>query len=66
MLDLLNEPAPRPSEFLPKNTPLMAGGFTESGVRYLSEKLEPFGLKATGVGGSGSFRARSLYSQEVP
>ena len=55
MLDLLNEPAPRPSEFLPKNTPLMAGGFTESGVRYLSEKLEPFGLKATGVGGSGSF-----------
>ena len=33
----------------------MAGGFTESGVRYLSEKLEPFGLKATGVGGSGSF-----------
>ena len=33
MLDLLNEPAPRPSEFLPKNTPLMAGGFTESGVR---------------------------------
>ncbi len=55
MLDLLNESAPRPSEFLPKNTPLMAGGFTESGVRYLSEKLEPFGLKATGVGGSGSF-----------
>ena len=55
MLDLLNEPAPRPSEFLPKNTPLMAGGFTESGVRYLSEKLDPFGLKATGVGGSGSF-----------
>lgn len=55
MLDLLNEPAPRPSEFLPKNTPLMADGFTESGVRYLSEKLEPFGLKATGVGGSGSF-----------
>lgn len=55
MLDLLNEPAPRPSEFLPKNTPLMAGGFTESGVRYLSEKLEPFGLKATSVGGSGSF-----------
>lgn len=30
----------------------MAGGFTESRVRYLSEKLEPFGLKATGVGGS--------------
>ena len=54
MLDLLNEPAPRPSEFLPKNTPLMAGGFTEAGVKYLSEKLEPFGLKATGVGGSGA------------
>lgn len=53
MLDLLNEPAPRPSEFLPKNTPLMAGGFTEAGVKYLSEKLEPFGLKATGVGGNG-------------
>lgn len=55
MLDLLNEPAPRPSEFLPKTTPLMAGGFTEAGVQYLSEKLAPFGLKATGVGGSGAF-----------
>lgn len=54
MLDLLNESTPRPSEFLPKNTPLMAGGFTEAGVSYLSEKLEQFGLKATGVGGSGS------------
>lgn len=53
MLDLLNEPAPRPSDFIPKNTPLMAGGFTEDGVRYLDEKLEPFGLKAAGVGGSG-------------
>lgn len=55
MLDLLNEPSPRPSEFLPKGTPLMAGGFTEEGVKYLSEKIAPFGLKATGVGGAGDF-----------
>ncbi len=54
MLDLLNEETPRPSEFLPKGTPLMAGGFTESGAHYLSEKLESFGLQAKGVGGSGS------------
>lgn len=55
MLDLLNESSPRPSEFIPKSTMLMAGGFTGKGLDYLNEKLAPLGLEATGAGGSGDF-----------
>lgn len=55
MLDLLNETRPRPSEFIPKSTMLMAGGFTSAGLDYLNEKLAPLGLSATGAGGSGNF-----------
>ena len=55
MLDLLNEASPRPSEFIPKSTVLMAGGFTGKGLDYLNEKLAPLGLEATGAGGSGDF-----------
>lgn len=57
MLDLLNETSPRPSEFIPKSTVLMAGGFTQSGLIYLNEKLAPLGLEATGAGGSGNFNS---------
>ncbi len=55
MLDLLNEASPRPSEFIPKSTVLMAGGFTGAGLAYLNERLAPLGLEATGAGGSGGF-----------
>ena len=48
MLDLLNEASPRPSEFIPKSTVLMAGGFTGKGLDYLNEKLAPLGLEARG------------------
>ena len=54
MLPLLDEPAELPSDWLPKGTALMAGGFTEYGLEYLQEKLAPFGLDAVGVGGSGA------------
>ena len=49
MLKMFNETTPRPSVFLPKNTPLMVSGFTKDGLDYLREKLEPLDLKAYGV-----------------
>ena len=55
MLDLLNESSPRPSEFLPKSTVLMAGGFTPDGLEYLNTKLAPMGLSASGAGGGSDF-----------
>ena len=55
MLDLLNESSPRPSEFLPKSTVLMAGGFTPAGLEYLNTKLAPMGLSASGAGGGSDF-----------
>ena len=55
MLDLLNESSPRPSEFLPKSTVLMAGGFTPAGLEYLNTKLSPMGLSASGAGGGSDF-----------
>lgn len=44
MLKLFDRPDPRPSVFLPKNTPLMVSGFTPEGVKYLNEQLKPFNL----------------------
>ena len=55
MLDLLNESSPRPSEFLPKSTVLMAGGFTPAGLEYLNTKLAQMGLSASGAGGGSDF-----------
>lgn len=55
MLKLTHSSVARPSEFLPKNTPLMADGFTRDGLEYLNELLAGQGLQAIGVGGSGSF-----------
>lgn len=44
MLKLFDRPDPRPSVFLPKNTPLMVSGFTNDGLKYLNEQLKPFNL----------------------
>lgn len=49
MLALFDESTPRPSAFLPKNTPLMVSGFTPDAVDYLNDKLKSFKLKAYGV-----------------
>lgn len=49
MLKLLDKPEPMRSVFPPKQTPLMAGGFTPEGVEYLNKKLLPLGLSAVGV-----------------
>lgn len=57
MLQLIDEPAVKPHNWLPKGTSLMAGGFTPFGLEYLQEKLAPLGLDAMGagsVGGTGS------------
>lgn len=49
MLRLFDETDPRPSVFLPKNTPLMVSGFTEDGVEHLNEGLKSFGLVSYAV-----------------
>ena len=49
MLKMFENYEPRPSVFLPKNTPLMVSGFTDDGVQYLSDKLLPLGLKTYAV-----------------
>ena len=49
MLKMFENYEPRPSVFLPKNTPLMVSGFTDDGVQYLSNKLLPLGLKTYAV-----------------
>ncbi|MCB6443602.1 hypothetical protein, partial [Streptococcus salivarius] len=44
MLDMLQEPDPRPSVFeglAAKSTPLMVSGFTEDGLHHLNENLKP-------------------------
>lgn len=46
MLKMFEPTEPRPSVFLPKNTPLMAAGFSEAGLAYLQEKLSPLSLQA--------------------
>jgi hypothetical protein len=56
MLRLFDNPDPRPSVFLPKNTPLMVSGFNSAGVAYLNEQLAPFNLNAYGApAGQGDF-----------
>lgn len=52
MLPLLDEQRSVPTDWLPKGTALMAGGFTEYGLEYLQEKIAPFGLTAVGAGGT--------------
>ena len=54
MLKLIDMPASRSGDWLPKGTGLMAGGFTPMGMEYLQEKLQAFGLEAVAGGGSGS------------
>ncbi len=44
MLKLFDRTDPRPSVFIPKNTPLMTSGFTTEGLSYLNEQLKPFNL----------------------
>lgn len=53
MLQLIDEPAVKPHNWLPKGTSLMAGGFTPFGLEYLQEKLTPLGLDAMGAGSAG-------------
>lgn len=53
MLKLLDMPLAHDSVFLPKGTALQAGGFTQEGMAYLSEKLQAVGLEAINGGGSG-------------
>lgn len=53
MLQLIDEPAVKPHNWLPKGTSLMAGGFTPFGLEYLQEKLAPLGLDAMGAGSAG-------------
>ncbi|MDD4721704.1 MAG: SpoIVB peptidase S55 domain-containing protein [Acidaminococcaceae bacterium] len=49
MLKMFDNYDPRPAVFLPKNTPLMVSGFTDDGIKYLSDKLLPMGLKTYAV-----------------
>lgn len=49
MLKLFDEVNPRPSSFVPKNTPLMVSGFSQEGLNYLNDKLSSLDLKAYSV-----------------
>ena len=49
MLAMFEKTDPRPSAFLPKNSPLMASGFTAEGMKYLTEKLAALDLKPLAV-----------------
>ena len=60
MLPLLDEPRELPADWIPKGTALMAGGFTEYGMEYLQEKLQPFGLTAVNSGGTGASSDKPL------
>ena len=51
MLKLLDTPASRSGDWLPKSTGLLAGGFTPMGMEYLQERLQGLGLEATVGGG---------------
>lgn len=53
MLQLIDEPAVKQHNWLPKGTSLMAGGFTPFGLEYLQEKLTPLGLDTMGAGSAG-------------
>ena len=60
MLNLLDEPKALPSDWLPKGTALQAGGFTEYGLEYLQQRLEPLGLEAMGNTGVGKGSSKAL------
>lgn len=60
MLSLLDEPKAVPNDWLPKGTSLQAAGFTEYGLQYLKEKLQPLGLEAVGNGGAGQGSTKAL------
>ena len=60
MLSLLDEPQTTPSGWLPQGTSLQAGGFTEYGLHYLQEKLQPLGLEAVGHAGSGQGSSKEV------
>ena len=49
MLTMFEKTDERPSAFLPKNSPLMASGFTAEGMKYLTEKLSTLDLKPLAV-----------------
>ncbi len=60
MLTLLDEPRSLPEGWLPQGTALLAGGFTEEGLAYLQDKLQPFGLDAVNAGGVGAGSTKEL------
>ena len=60
MLSLLDEPKSLPADWLPQGTALQAGGFTEYGLSYLQEKLDPFGLEAVSAVGVGQGSGKAL------
>ena len=60
MLSLLDEPKAVPNDWLPKGTSLQAAGFTEYGLQYLKEKLQPMGLDAGGNAGAGQGSSKAL------
>ena len=60
MLSLLDEPKALPSDWLPKGTSLQAAGFTEYGLAYLKERLQPLGLDAVGNAGTGQGSSKEL------
>ncbi|MBQ7318088.1 MAG: hypothetical protein IJW91_04105 [Phascolarctobacterium sp.] len=60
MLKLIDMPATRSGDWIPKGTGLLAGGFTPMGMEYLQERLQGLGLEAVAGGGSGSEKIGSL------
>ena len=60
MLKLLDTPASRSGDWLPKSTGLLAGGFTPMGMEYLQERLQGLGLEATVGGGTGNEKIGKL------
>ena len=60
MLSLLDEPKALPNDWLPKGTSLQAGGFTEYGLAYLQECLQPLGLGVVGSSGVGQGSTKAL------
>ena len=60
MLKLLDTPASRSGDWLPKSTGLLAGGFTPMGMEYLQERLQGLGLEATVGGGTGTEKIGKL------
>lgn len=60
MLKLIDMPATRSGDWIPKGTGLLAGGFTPMGMEYLQERLQVLGLEAVAGGGSGSEKIGSL------